>query len=36
MVNEQACEMFGYSRAEFLTKTVADLVPKRNNDLNGR
>jgi PAS domain S-box-containing protein len=28
MVNEQACEMFGYSRAEFLTKTVADLVPK--------
>jgi PAS domain S-box-containing protein len=28
MVNERACEMFGYSRAEFVTKTVADLVPK--------
>ena len=27
MVNERACEMFGYSQAEFLTKTVADLVP---------
>lgn len=27
MVNERACEMFGYSQMEFLTKTVADLVP---------
>ena len=27
MVNQRACEMFGYSQAEFLTKTVADLVP---------
>ena len=27
MVNERACEMFGYSHKEFLTKTVADLVP---------
>jgi two-component system sensor histidine kinase/response regulator len=27
MVNERACEMFGYSQAEFLTKTVSDLVP---------
>ncbi|MDQ2692615.1 MAG: PAS domain S-box protein [Chloroflexota bacterium] len=27
MVNEQACEMYGYSREEFLTKTVSDLVP---------
>ena len=27
MVNERACEMFGYSQAELLTKTVADLVP---------
>jgi PAS domain S-box-containing protein len=28
MVNERACEMFGYSREEFLTKTVSDLVPE--------
>jgi len=27
MANEQACEMFGYSQAEFLTKSVTDLVP---------
>lgn len=27
MVNQRACEMFGYSQAEFLTKTVADLIP---------
>ena len=27
-VNDRACEMYGYSRSEFLTKTVADLVPK--------
>ncbi|HEU4746850.1 MAG TPA: PAS domain S-box protein, partial [Anaerolineales bacterium] len=27
MVNQRACEMFGYSQAEFLTKTVADLFP---------
>jgi len=26
-VNDRACEMFGYTREEFLTKTVADLVP---------
>ena len=26
-VNERACEMYGYSRDELLTKTVADLVP---------
>ncbi|NWG32860.1 MAG: PAS domain S-box protein [Chloroflexi bacterium] len=26
-VNDRACEMFGYNREEFLTKTVADLVP---------
>ncbi|HEY3476699.1 MAG TPA: PAS domain S-box protein [Anaerolineales bacterium] len=31
MVNERACEMFGYSQAEFLTKTVADLVPPGHN-----
>ncbi|HSL44771.1 MAG TPA: PAS domain S-box protein [Anaerolineales bacterium] len=28
MVNERACEMFGYDRVEFLTKTVSDLVPE--------
>lgn len=28
MVNERACEMFGYSRAEFTTKVVADIVPQ--------
>ena len=26
-VNERACEMFGWTHAEFLTKTVRDLVP---------
>ncbi len=26
-VNARACEMFGWSRAEFLTKTVRDMVP---------
>ena len=26
-VNERACEMFGWTHAEFLTKTVWDLVP---------
>jgi PAS domain S-box-containing protein len=26
-VNNRACEMFGYDREEFLTKTVVDLVP---------
>jgi PAS domain S-box-containing protein len=30
MVNDRACEMFGYSHAEFLTKTVADLVPRNH------
>jgi PAS domain S-box-containing protein len=33
MVNERACEMFGYSQAEFLTKTVADLVPSADSIL---
>jgi PAS domain S-box-containing protein len=28
--NERACEMYGYSREELLTKTVADLVPKNH------
>jgi len=27
-VNDRACEMYGYTHAEFLTKTVADLVPE--------
>ncbi|NIM93271.1 MAG: PAS domain S-box protein [Anaerolineales bacterium] len=27
-VNARACEMFGWSREELLTKTVADLVPE--------
>jgi PAS domain S-box-containing protein len=27
-VNERACEMFGFSRDEMLTKTVDDLVPE--------
>ena len=27
MVNEQACEMYGYSRDAFLARTVLDLVP---------
>ncbi len=27
-VNDRACEIYGYSRAEFLTKTVADIVPE--------
>ncbi len=26
-VNERACEMFGWTRSEFLTKTARDLVP---------
>jgi PAS domain S-box-containing protein len=26
-VNQCACEMFGYTHAQFLTRTVADLVP---------
>jgi PAS domain S-box-containing protein len=30
MVNKRACEMFGYSQEEFLTKTVKDLVPEGN------
>ena len=30
-VNQHACEMFGYSRTQFLTKTVADLVPSKEN-----
>lgn len=27
-VNARACEMFGWSREEFLSKTVADMVPE--------
>ena len=27
MVNQRACEMFGYAERELLTKTAADLVP---------
>ena len=27
-VNARACQMFGWSREEFLSKTVADLVPE--------
>ncbi|MEW5940740.1 MAG: PAS domain S-box protein, partial [Chloroflexota bacterium] len=27
-VNDRACEMYGYSREEFIAKTVADLVPE--------
>lgn len=27
-VNSRACQMFGWSREEFLTKTIADLVPE--------
>lgn len=34
-VNERACEMFGYSQSEFLTKTVADLVPPGYSILGG-
>jgi PAS domain S-box-containing protein len=30
-VNQRACEMFGYTRAQFLTKTVADMVPSKKN-----
>ncbi len=26
-VNQRACEMYGYTREQFLSKTVADLVP---------
>jgi PAS domain S-box-containing protein len=29
-VNQRACEIFGYSRDEFVTKTVHDLVPSGN------
>ncbi|MBI5935102.1 MAG: PAS domain S-box protein [Chloroflexi bacterium] len=27
-VNQRACDIYGYSRAEFLAKTVEDLVPQ--------
>ncbi len=30
-VNQRACEMFGYTRQEFLGKTVKDLVPSVEN-----
>jgi PAS domain S-box-containing protein len=30
-VNRRACEMYGYTRAQFLTKTVEDLVPSQKN-----
>ena len=29
-VNARACEMFGWTREEFLTKTVSDLVPEEH------
>ncbi len=32
-VNDRACEMFGWSREEFLTKTVQDMVPPENRAL---
>ncbi len=32
-VNERACEMFGWTHAEFLTKTVRDMVPSENRAL---
>ena len=28
-VNQRACEMYGYTREQLLTKTVADLVPSK-------
>ncbi|MDZ7845082.1 MAG: PAS domain S-box protein [Anaerolineales bacterium] len=31
-VNQQACDIYGYSREEFLTKTVRDLVPEEKHD----
>jgi len=33
-INQRACDMFGYTRAEFLTKTVFDLLPSGVNPLN--
>ena len=33
MVNKRACEMFGYTYEEFLTKTVHDLVPPNHSAL---
>ncbi len=32
-VNQRACEMFGWTRDEFLTKTVRDMVPPENRAL---
>lgn len=32
-VNQRACEMFGWSHAEFLTKTIRDMVPPENQAL---
>jgi len=32
-VNPRACEMFGWTRDEFLAKTVRDLVPPENRAL---
>ena len=29
-VNERACQMYGWTRSEFLTKTVGDIVPPEN------
>lgn len=31
-VNQRACEIYGYSREEFLSKTVQDLVPEEKHD----
>ncbi|MBT3189848.1 MAG: response regulator [Anaerolineae bacterium] len=32
-VNKRACEMFGWTHAEFITKTVLDMVPPENQAL---
>jgi PAS domain S-box-containing protein len=32
-VNARACEMFGWTREEFLTKTIKDMVPQENHAL---
>lgn len=32
-VNERACEMFGWTHKEFLTKTIKDMVPPENHAL---
>ncbi len=32
-INQRACEMFGWTREEFITKTVRDMVPPKNRAL---